>query len=92
MEAARKQGVKAGLLRPKVIWPFPEPRVRELAKKAKAFVVVELNYGQIYYEVERVVAGQARVSLAGHGGGTVHEPEVVVEAIVKAARVKPAAA
>jgi len=84
--SARAQGVKVGLLRPLVIWPFPETRVRELAQRVKGFLVVELNYGQIFFEVERVVAGRARVSLLGHGGGTVHEPEVVLEEILRVVR------
>jgi 2-oxoglutarate ferredoxin oxidoreductase subunit alpha len=86
VEGARKQGLRVGLLRPKVLWPFPETRIRELAPRVKAFVVAELNYGQIYFEVERLVAGQSSVHLVGHGGGTVHEPEVLLEAIVEAAK------
>jgi 2-oxoglutarate ferredoxin oxidoreductase subunit alpha len=86
VEAARKRGLKVGLLRPKVLWPFPEARVRQLAPRVKAFVVAELNYGQIFFEVERLVAGQSSVHLVGHGGGTVHEPEVLLDAIVEAAK------
>jgi len=60
--------------------------IRELAKKVKSIVVVEMNYGQIYYEVERCAAGKARVSLAPHAGGTVHKPELIYEKIVEASR------
>ncbi|MFH1141694.1 MAG: 2-oxoacid:acceptor oxidoreductase subunit alpha, partial [Chloroflexota bacterium] len=60
VEMARAQGIKVGMLRPVVIWPFPEKRIRELAKNVRAFVVPELNYGQIYYEVERCAAGNAK--------------------------------
>ena len=83
--SARGKGVKVGLLRPLVIWPFPETRVKELAERVKGFLVVELNYGQIYFEVERIVAGKASVSLLGHGGGTVHEPEAVLDEIMRVA-------
>jgi len=83
--AARAKGVKVGMLRPLVIWPFPETRVRELAQRVKGFLVVELNYGQIFFEVERIVAGQAQVRLLGHGGGTVHEPEAVLDEILRVA-------
>jgi 2-oxoglutarate ferredoxin oxidoreductase subunit alpha len=38
------------MLRLITIWPFAEDRVRELAKRAKAFVVPEINYGQIVQE------------------------------------------
>ncbi|MBN1959489.1 MAG: 2-oxoacid:acceptor oxidoreductase subunit alpha [Deltaproteobacteria bacterium] len=83
---AREQGVKVGLLRLIVCWPFPEQRIRELASKVKAFVVPEINYGQMVLEVQRVAAGKAPAILVGHGGGEVHEPEVIAAAIIKAAK------
>ena len=86
MELAREKGVKCGLFRPIVVWPFPERRLKELAAKAKAVVVVEMNYGQIYYEVERLVGCKTKVVLVPHGGGTVHEPEVIRDAIVGAVK------
>lgn len=86
LEMAREEGLKAGLLRPVVVWPFPEKRIRELAEKVKAFVVVEMNLGQMFYEVERAAAGKARTVLVPHGGGTVHDPEMILEAIREAAR------
>jgi 2-oxoglutarate ferredoxin oxidoreductase subunit alpha len=85
LEMAREEGLKAGLLRPIVVWPFPEKRIRELAEKVKAFVVVEMNYGQMVYEVERCAAGKARTILVPHGGGTVHDPAAILEAIREAA-------
>ncbi|MBI4466478.1 MAG: 2-oxoacid:acceptor oxidoreductase subunit alpha [Acidobacteria bacterium] len=82
VEMARERGVAAGLLRPVVVWPFPEKRVRELAARARAFVVVEMNYGQVALEVERVVAGRAPTVLVPHAGGTVHPPEEILAAIL----------
>jgi 2-oxoglutarate ferredoxin oxidoreductase subunit alpha len=52
----------------------------------KAVVVVEMNYGQMFYEVERYAAGKAQTVLVDHGGGTVHNPEDVLQAIREAAR------
>ena len=86
MELAREKGVKCGLFRPIVVWPFPEKRLKELAAKAKAVVVVEMNYGQIYYEVDRLVGCKTNVVLVPHGGGTVHDPEVIRDAIVGAVK------
>jgi 2-oxoglutarate ferredoxin oxidoreductase subunit alpha len=86
MELAWKEGIKVGLLRLITVWPFPEERVRELARKVKAFVVPELNLGQIALEVERCAAGQAEVILVPHPGGDIHESGKVLEAIRKAAR------
>jgi 2-oxoglutarate ferredoxin oxidoreductase subunit alpha len=49
-----------------------------------------MNYGQMVREVERVVAGRVPVALLGHGGGSVHTPEQVLEAIVSLAPVAEA--
>ena len=51
IDMARAEGVKVGFLRLIVVWPFPEERIRELAKEIKAFVVPEINYGQMVLEV-----------------------------------------
>ncbi len=86
IEMARKKGVKVGFLRLVVVWPFPEQRIRELAGKVKAFVVPEINYGQIVLEVERCAAGKAEAIGVSHGGGGVHDPNAICDAIVRAAR------
>ena len=86
IETARNEGVRVGFIRPVVLWPFPERRIRELAPRVKAFVVPEINYGQIVLEVERCAAGQAAAILVGHPGGAVHDPQTIAEAIVGAAR------
>ncbi|MBI4701972.1 MAG: 2-oxoacid:acceptor oxidoreductase subunit alpha [Deltaproteobacteria bacterium] len=86
MELARQKGARVGLHRPLVAWPFPEKRIAALAGKAKAIVVAEMNYGQMFYEVERVAAGRCPVRLVGHGGGMVHEPNVICNAILEAVR------
>jgi 2-oxoglutarate ferredoxin oxidoreductase subunit alpha len=86
VKLARAQGLKVGMLRLIVCWPFPERRIRELAGQVRAFVVPELNYGQMVYEVERCAAGQACCTLVGHGGGAVHRPEVIFQAIREACK------
>ncbi len=86
IQAAREQGVKAGRLRLITVWPFPEKRLRELAGRVKAFVVPELNMGQISLEVERIAGGRCRTIPVTHAGGSVHRPEAIVEAIVRGAR------
>ncbi|MDW7759826.1 MAG: 2-oxoacid:acceptor oxidoreductase subunit alpha [Acidobacteriota bacterium] len=81
---ARKEGIKVGMLRLIVVWPFPEDRIFELASQGKGLVVAEMNYGQVFYEVDRCARGRAPVVLAGHGGGTVHNVEAIVEKIREA--------
>jgi 2-oxoglutarate ferredoxin oxidoreductase subunit alpha len=85
---ARAQGIKVGWLKLITVWPFPEDLIRALAPRIKAFVVPEINYGQIALEVERCAAGQARTILVPHAGGEVHEPHVILDAIRDAARKK----
>ena len=86
IDMARAEGVKVGFLRLIVVWPFPEEHIRELAKEIKAFVVPEINYGQMVLEVERCASGQAPAVLVPHGGGGVHDPADICKAIVEAAR------
>jgi 2-oxoglutarate ferredoxin oxidoreductase subunit alpha len=86
VDLARLKGLRVGLLRLVVVWPFPERRIRELARKVKAFVVPEINYGQIVLEVERCAAGQAAAVPCPHGGGGVHNPERICQAILEAAK------
>jgi 2-oxoglutarate ferredoxin oxidoreductase subunit alpha len=86
VERARKEGIKVGTLRFITVWPFPEDRIREIAKKVKAFVVPEINYGQIALEVERCAGGMAKTILVPHMGGTVHNPETILDAIKQAVK------
>jgi 2-oxoglutarate ferredoxin oxidoreductase subunit alpha len=81
VDEARDQGIKAGLLRLITVWPFPEAQIRDLAKRIKGFVTVELNLGQIHLEVERCAAGRVPSFLVGHPGGTIIPPEDVIEAL-----------
>lgn len=83
IEQARAEGLKVGHLRLIVVWPFPEKRISELASKVKAFVVPEINYGQMVLEVERNAQGKARVELVPHSGGTVHNPKDIYNMIIK---------
>lgn len=84
MQRARDAGIRAGILRLITVWPFAEERIRELADSVKAFVVPEVNSGQICLEVERCAAGKARTLLLPHMGGGVHHPETILKAIKEA--------
>ncbi len=84
IEHARQEGIRVGLLRLITIWPFPEDRIREIARQVKAFIVPEINYGQISLEVERSAAGMTRTILVPNMGGAVHDPETIMDAIRQA--------
>jgi len=83
---AREKGVRVGKFRIVTAWPFPDSEIRDLAVRVKAFVVPELNLGQMSREVERAAAGQARTIPVTHAGGSVHRPEQILMAIEEAAR------
>jgi len=85
IEKANAEGIKVGHLRLITAWPFPEKRLLELAESVKAFVMPELNYGQMFYEMQRILGSKAASYLVPHGGGTVHDPEVICKKIREAA-------
>jgi 2-oxoglutarate/2-oxoacid ferredoxin oxidoreductase subunit alpha len=77
VEDLRNRGHKAGLLRLITLWPFPSVVIRRLAEQVKAFIVPEINYGQMAYEVERTAMGKAEVVLMALMGGSMHTPEEI---------------
>ncbi|MDO8568397.1 MAG: 2-oxoacid:acceptor oxidoreductase subunit alpha [Dehalococcoidales bacterium] len=85
VDLARQEGIKVGMLKLITVWPFPEDAVRRIARQIKTFIVPEINCGQIVHEVERC-AGGTNTILLSHMGGSVHRPEVILDAIRKAAR------
>jgi len=82
IEQARQEGLKVGHFRLITAWPFPKRRIRELSAKVRAFVVPEINYGQMVHEVERSLGRTVPVVPVSHGGGSVHNPKDIYGAIV----------
>jgi len=78
---ARKNGIKAGMFRPRTIWPFPQEALHSIAAKTKRVIVAEMNLGQIYHEVDRVVAGKAKVERLGKINGELFKTEEILSAI-----------
>jgi len=84
VELARAKGLKAGLLRPVTLYPFPAKPVAELAKRVKGFLSVEINAGQMIEDVKLSVfdAGMSvPVRYYGRMGGIVPTPGEVVDAL-----------
>lgn len=71
VRAARANGIKVGLLRPITVSPFPYEVIDELSRKARAFLVVEMNMGQMLDDVRLAVAGRVPVEFYGRPGGMV---------------------
>jgi len=81
VEDLRESGYRVGLLRLITLWPFPSMLVRELSFRVRAFIVPEINYGQMAYEVERATGGIAEVVLMALMGGAMHTPEEIKETV-----------
>jgi 2-oxoglutarate ferredoxin oxidoreductase subunit alpha len=86
IDMAREHGIKVGFIRLVIVWPFPESLINDLASRVGAFVVPEINYGQVSLEVERCAQGQCTTIHVPHGGGGVHDPQTIFDAIAGAVR------
>ncbi len=86
VETARADGMKVGMVRLITVWPFAEQLIRELAEQSSvgAFVVVEINSGQIALEVERCAGGNAETVLAGLMGGRMFAPDELYKVVKEA--------
>jgi len=74
MEMARKEGKKVGLLRLKLVWPFPEKVIEKLAKDVDKIIVPEMNLGQIVHPVRESACKHCEVISAPKIGGEMHLP------------------
>jgi 2-oxoglutarate ferredoxin oxidoreductase subunit alpha len=81
VKEARAQGIKAGFLKLRILWPFPEKAIDRTGARARKIVVPEMNVGKIYREVERLVKGRAEVISLPKLGGEVHTPSEIFKAI-----------
>ncbi len=88
IDQARKEGIKVGYLRLITVWPFPEEFISKLAEKVQAFIVPEINMGQMIREVQRCSAGKAKVIGVHKPGGDILDPRDVLEAIRQGAGIK----
>jgi 2-oxoglutarate ferredoxin oxidoreductase subunit alpha len=83
VKLARAKGIKAGLLRPITLFPFPTVEIERLAGKVKGMMAVELSAGQMVEDVRLAANGRVQVAFYGRMGGMVPSPEEVVEALIK---------
>lgn len=79
LQMARAEGIKAGLLRPITLFPYPKKRLNELAGRVKGMLSVEMSAGQMVEDVMLSVNGKTRVGHYGRMGGMIHTPEEVLE-------------
>ncbi len=83
VKEARKQGIKAGMIRPITVWPFPEKPIAEAAKKVKGFISVELSMGQMIEDIKLASNCEKPTVLCNRAGGMIPSPEQVLDSIIK---------
>ena len=83
VNSARAMGIKAGMIRPITLWPFPEKVIRKAAKTADCFLSVEMNMGQMVDDVRLAVNGEKPVFFFGRTGGIIPSPAEVLGEIQK---------
>ena len=88
ISAARAKGIKAGMVRPITLWPFPSAPIARLADKAQCFLSVEMSMGQMIEDVKLAVNGKKPVTLCNRTGGMVPTPEEILAKIEEAMGVK----
>ncbi len=77
----RKQGIKAGLIRPITVWPFPAKPIKEAADKVKGFISVELSMGQMIEDIRLAEDCKKPVVLCNRAGGMIPTPEQIIETV-----------
>lgn len=79
----RKKGIKAGLIRPITLWPFPYAAFKNISESCKAVMSIELSMGQMIQDVKIGVTGKYEVGFYGRCGGNLFDSEEVANVIEK---------
>jgi 2-oxoglutarate ferredoxin oxidoreductase subunit alpha len=87
---ARDKGIRAGLIRPITLWPFPVDTIDAAVEGASAFLTVEMNMGQMVDDVRLAVNGSVPVGFFGRAGGIIPTPLEVLGQIEALAANTPA--
>ena len=82
--AARKEGIKVGLIRPITLWPFPKKALQAAAEKVKGFISVELSMGQMIEDIRLYTESKKPVALCNRCGGMIVSPDEVLQSIKNA--------
>ena len=78
IDILREEGIKAGLIRPKVLWPFPFEAFNQIPN-ARNILTVEMSMGQMVEDVKMAVEGKLPVYFHGRPGGMTPTPAEIVE-------------
>ena len=80
---AREKGIKAGLFRPKTVWPFPAKQLQEASKNAKTLLSVEMSMGQMIDDIKLAINCSKPVEFFGRTGGVIPKPTEILDEIVR---------
>lgn len=80
---ARENGIKAGLFRPKTLWPFPVKEINEAVKNAKTVLTVEMSMGQMVEDIKLAINCSKPVEFFGRTGGIIPTPTEILAEIEK---------
>jgi len=83
VKLARAKGIKAGLIRPVTLFPFPYEEISRKVSKLKGILTVEMSSGQMIEDVRLSVEGKVKVALHSRMGGMIPSPEEVFDALLK---------
>lgn len=86
IQLAREEGVKVGLMRPTVLWPFPEERVRAIGDQVSHIIVPEMNLGQMAHEVEWATRRNAEIVKINRIDGEPIAPQQILDKILEVSR------
>lgn len=81
VEAARKEGIKAGVFRPITLWPYPVNELNKACKNAKKILVVEMSMGQMIDDVKLATNCRLPVEFVGRTGGVIPNPNEILAKI-----------
>ncbi len=87
VDAARAEGIRAGLFRPKTLYPFPKEALDAfVAQGGKQLISVEMSNGQMRDDIRLAIECRCPVHLANRLGGNVVTQEQVLAKIREAVR------
>jgi len=81
VQAMREQGIKVGLFQALTIWPFPKRELRKRFERIKKVLTVEMNMGQIKYEMERIASDDVEKHALLRANGIPFTPQEIIDAV-----------
>lgn len=81
VDSLRANGIRAGLFRPKTLWPFPERGLLEIASKVEKLFVAELSRGMLIDDVKLTVNDGRAIGFKSRVGGNLIGDDELIAAV-----------